>query len=268
MHRQHRGFTLIELLVVIVIIAILAAILFPVFSSARDRGREASCKSNMKQIATALQLYIDNWNGCYPDYTSIPGQTYSVQYSNQLGARWITEFSNRYRNLDGQPAGIGKILRPYVGSLDVFKCKSERRTRPHMTGYDTQYYPIFSSYYVKHAMSLYANNKGRPLRLSDIKYPTRAALIYEEGWHNRKENPYLYDPLFGGSPPPNDRAPFMRLHAIYFDLHVGSLRIPYLNGFNCYTGHWYWYNNQGQKIPDAHGIISGWQLDQGLHDKQ
>ena len=55
-----KHFTLIELLVVIAIIAILAAILFPVFAQAREKARQASCLSNMKQIATAIQLYTDD----------------------------------------------------------------------------------------------------------------------------------------------------------------------------------------------------------------
>jgi len=54
---SRRGFTLIELLVVIAIIAILAAILFPVFARAREKARQASCESNLKQIALALHNY-------------------------------------------------------------------------------------------------------------------------------------------------------------------------------------------------------------------
>ncbi|NSW55291.1 MAG: DUF1559 domain-containing protein [Armatimonadetes bacterium] len=59
--RRH-GFTLIELLVVIAIIAILAAILFPVFARAREKARQASCQSNLKQIALAELMYVQDYD--------------------------------------------------------------------------------------------------------------------------------------------------------------------------------------------------------------
>ena len=66
MLRKKRGFTLIELLVVIAIIAILAAILFPVFSRAREKARQTACLSNMKQIGTALMMYVQDWDETFP----------------------------------------------------------------------------------------------------------------------------------------------------------------------------------------------------------
>ncbi|NLO04245.1 MAG: prepilin-type N-terminal cleavage/methylation domain-containing protein [candidate division WS1 bacterium] len=59
---MRRGFTLIELLVVIAIIAILAAILFPVFARAREKARQSSCLSNLKQLALAGLMYAQDYN--------------------------------------------------------------------------------------------------------------------------------------------------------------------------------------------------------------
>lgn len=62
-----RGFTLIELLVVIAIIAVLAAILFPVFARAREKARQASCLSNVRQILTAILSYTQDNDETLPD---------------------------------------------------------------------------------------------------------------------------------------------------------------------------------------------------------
>ncbi|MEN6545528.1 MAG: DUF1559 domain-containing protein [Armatimonadia bacterium] len=62
------GFTLIELLVVIAIIAILAAILFPVFAKAREKARQSSCLSNVKQIMVGVLAYAQDYDESLPLY--------------------------------------------------------------------------------------------------------------------------------------------------------------------------------------------------------
>lgn len=65
---MRRGFTLIELLVVIAIIAILAAILFPVFAKAREKARQASCSSNVKQLMLAALSYCQDFDERLPQH--------------------------------------------------------------------------------------------------------------------------------------------------------------------------------------------------------
>src|SRR5262245_29105227 len=54
------GFTLIELLVVIAIIAILTALLLPALATAKERGRRAVCKSNLRQFGQAFTIYAND----------------------------------------------------------------------------------------------------------------------------------------------------------------------------------------------------------------
>jgi prepilin-type N-terminal cleavage/methylation domain-containing protein/prepilin-type processing-associated H-X9-DG protein len=71
-----KGFTLIELLVVIAIIAILAAILFPVFASAKLAAKKTVDLSNMKQVGTGFLLYANDYDDRFP-LTSFPTATNS-----------------------------------------------------------------------------------------------------------------------------------------------------------------------------------------------
>src|ERR687888_447958 len=89
MRRRH-GFTLIELLVVIAIIAILAAILFPVFAQAREKGRTAMCQSHLHQLLGAVMMYAQDYDETLP---------------------WIQFLT--YADF-GKPYGVIQIYQPYV----------------------------------------------------------------------------------------------------------------------------------------------------------
>jgi prepilin-type N-terminal cleavage/methylation domain-containing protein/prepilin-type processing-associated H-X9-DG protein len=100
--RKSRGFTLIELLVVIAIIAILAAILFPVFAQAREKARAISCVSNLRQMGTALMLYVQDYEETLPmGYAS--GMTSDRTWMHQLQPYsktrevWVCPSANKVR---------------------------------------------------------------------------------------------------------------------------------------------------------------------------
>ncbi len=108
------GFTLIELLVVIAIISILAAILFPVFATARDKARGSACQSNLKQMGLAFVQYTSDYDECVPcGNATIGGNTYSgcSVIGGQVGATGV---------------GWASQLYPYVKSTGVFKCPSDQ----------------------------------------------------------------------------------------------------------------------------------------------
>lgn len=64
--RTSPGFTLIELLVVVAIVAMLAALLLPALSKAKEKGKQAVCASNLRQIAVVFRVYADDHEGFFP----------------------------------------------------------------------------------------------------------------------------------------------------------------------------------------------------------
>ncbi len=102
--KRNRAFTLIELLVVIAIIAILAAILFPVFAQARERARQTSCLSNMKQIGTGLYMYVQDYDELMP---------YALSQVTPI-------------NGGGQDRiGIDDQIRAYIKNDQIWTCNSD-----------------------------------------------------------------------------------------------------------------------------------------------
>ncbi|MEI6501182.1 MAG: prepilin-type N-terminal cleavage/methylation domain-containing protein [Armatimonadota bacterium] len=119
---KRRGFTLIELLVVIAIIAILAAILFPVFAKAREKARQTSCLSNLKQLTLGFLQYTQDY-----DETFMPCRdpdnvfTASPMTGNAVTTYWPQQ------------------VHPYLKNSQVLKCPSDATARPNVpTGTPTR----------------------------------------------------------------------------------------------------------------------------------
>ena len=102
MNGRRKGFTLIELLVVIAIIAILAAILFPVFARARENARKSTCQSNLKQLGTAIQMYLQDYDEVFS------GRAQPTTYPVPANAVWWPT-----------------LYEPYLKNTGVLRCPSQ-----------------------------------------------------------------------------------------------------------------------------------------------
>ena len=99
--RKSRAFTLIELLVVISIIAVLLAVLIPSLSKAREKVKDISCRSNLKNIGVAVMMYLDAYDRKLPN----------TNPANQL--LWYDAAGNR--SFLNETTGDDVLLRWYTG---------------------------------------------------------------------------------------------------------------------------------------------------------
>lgn len=143
-----RGFTLIELLVVIAVITILAAILFPVFSSARASARQAQCASNLRQLSMAIHMYVRDNNDSY-------FQLY-ITKANVIA--------------QAAPAGQGWMdyVKPYIESADLLICP-ENPYRVPSYSYNTN---------ISYIELLYPL-RLKPLREGEITKPSTTLLCFD-----------------------------------------------------------------------------------------
>ncbi len=167
--RQRRAFTLIELLVVIAIIAILAAILFPVFSRAREKARQTACLSNLRQSATAVNQYVQDYDEAFP---------MSVYLSF---------------NASAQPCALTMVgaIEPYIKNKQIYECPSEPRALDIDAAFRLLGLPggecggfQFASYMFNFAVFEDGDVPPLlvavpPIRLSEIQFPAETGMNYD-----------------------------------------------------------------------------------------
>lgn len=160
--RRPDGFTLIELLVVIAIIAILAAILFPVFSSARLHAKTAQCSSNSHQLGLALLMYADDNQGMGP------------------AEEWWGWGGNAYDDNDIRPGALWRYVKNGLGNATILRCPLASRYNGKLPKWSLTY----NAYLTRSIFGQY-NWGGPPNDWGGIKYalisePRRLPAVVDE----------------------------------------------------------------------------------------
>lgn len=211
---SHRGFTLIELLVVIAIIAILAAILFPVFSRARENARRASCQSNMKQLGLGFVQYMQDYDSTYPRWK------YAYNSGTTL-ATWDV------------------VLLPYTKSVQLLTCPSDSFS-PEVT------VSAYSNANVKRSYTMPRNVSENGLSDAAIPAPAKTILLaerrgcYNNGnahWEACATAENLGEQLRRNGTSDQDYRHLSTSNFLYFDGHVkaapgGAGKYPRFDGYN------------------------------------
>ena len=164
---KRKGFTLIELLVVIAIIAILAAILFPVFAQAREKARQISCASNMKQIGTAVMMYAQDY-----DETLVPYNSGFLQTPITYIAYWDALLLPYVKN--GDPTRAAQVGSNAFGG--VWRCPSSKNA--------TQYRSIGYSQMLLHG-PYPTPNRYRALNSAELDAPASTIFAGDSGSQGR-----------------------------------------------------------------------------------
>ncbi len=149
-----KGFTLIELLVVIAIIAILAAILFPVFAKAREKARQTSCLSNLKQLALGMAMYCQDADETFALNTNWPQPDYQRT--------------------------LPDVLNAYTKNYQIWICPTDHYTIVQSNtppSPDAYWSPNFTQ--ISYAYNYRLGNRGTPLTLGNVRRPSECCLFVD-----------------------------------------------------------------------------------------
>lgn len=153
---RRRAFTLVELLVVIAIIGVLVSLLLPAVQSARESARRTQCNNNLKQLAVAMQSYLDTYNVFPPGGMSGGNQlswhTLILPYLEMKGLQSDINYNAVGFNNNLIAAAPG-FVPPWLTKVPTYLCNSAPSTIHNTTqmpnpsgqdigGYTTHYYGV------------------------------------------------------------------------------------------------------------------------------
>ncbi len=157
------GFTLIELLVVLAILGIIAALLFPVFAHVRERARQTTCASNLRQIGIATMQYAADSDGLL--FNALP-------HADDFGR--VTHWSFCDDHLSGKAGSVDVScgpLTPFLKTAGVWQCPSASG----VTASDF-YSAVPPPYGLNIAYVRSEISQGRPVSLAQVQSPAETIL--------------------------------------------------------------------------------------------
>ncbi|MBU0534257.1 MAG: prepilin-type N-terminal cleavage/methylation domain-containing protein [Candidatus Omnitrophica bacterium] len=221
------GFTLIELLVVIAIIGTLAAMLLPALNQAREKARGAVCASNQRQVALAMFMYQDDWDGYYPPA--------AVDIVSPNLHRW-----HGVRSSPGLPFDPTRgPIYPYLGTGEIKKCPSfidylrgfEAGCGGY--GYNAQFVGGTPGNFELSAKASQIKNPSQTIMLADCAF----SYDYLEEDANIIEYSFVeavFWVVYGGSPIPSTHFRHIeRANITFCDGHVELRKMDCCRGGNC-----------------------------------
>ena len=212
--RSGSGFTLIELLVVIAIIAILAAMLLPALSKAREKGRQAVCMGNLKQITLSFLMYAEDYEGYFPPAVYYPDA------SSEIGWDFATDDYVSYR-----PGTIGQYI-----TGRVFECPSRFKLnslgRP-FTGY------AYNTSYIGGYYGVWFPQPKPSAKISQVRNPSGTVIVADSAIWSTYTNELLANNYFYAPLDPNYYGPYIHsrhngfANVAFCDGHVEAIGTKY-----------------------------------------